>query len=48
MEHLYDYLRAVGDLLMPRACLVCGRRLGLHERHVCLACALHRLLASGP
>ena len=29
----------MGDLLMPRACLVCGRRLGLRERHLCLSCA---------
>ena len=29
----------MGDLLMPRACLVCGCRLGLRERHLCLACA---------
>ena len=24
---------------MPRACLACGCRLGVHERHLCLACA---------
>ena len=34
-----DSVRAMGDLLMPRACLVCGCRLGLRERHLCLACA---------
>ena len=34
-----DSIRAMGDLLMPRACLVCGCRLGLRERHLCLACA---------
>lgn len=31
-------LRAVTDLLMPRCCLVCGRQLGVHERHLCLRC----------
>ena len=36
---LGDALRAVGDLLMPRTCLVCGRPLGVLERHLCLACA---------
>ena len=24
---------------MPRCCLVCGRQLGLHEKHLCLRCA---------
>ena len=24
---------------MPRACLACGRRLGMRERHLCLSCA---------
>ena len=24
---------------MPRECLVCGRRLGMRERHLCLSCA---------
>ena len=31
--------RAVADLLMPRCCLVCGRQLGLHEKHLCLRCS---------
>ena len=39
MNKLIDYLRAVGDLLMPRACVVCGAPLGIHERHLCLPCA---------
>lgn len=30
--------RAVADLLMPRCCLVCGRQLGLREKHLCLRC----------
>jgi ComF family protein len=32
-------LRALGDVLMSRVCLVCGCTLGVHERHLCLACA---------
>ena len=40
MEETYrTCLRALGDLLMPRACLVCGRTLGARERHLCLSCA---------
>lgn len=40
MEEKYrTCLRALGDLLMPRACLVCGCALGRHERHLCLRCA---------
>ena len=39
MKELIDLLRAVGDLLMPRACVVCGAPLGIHERHLCLRCA---------
>ena len=31
--------RALADLFMPRTCLVCGRTLGLRERHLCLSCA---------
>ena len=33
------YLRALGDLLMPRECLACGCKLGMRERHLCLSCA---------
>ncbi len=32
-------LKAVGDLLAPRQCLVCGRRLGVEEKHLCIWCA---------
>lgn len=32
-------LRALTDLLMPRCCLVCGRQLGVRERHLCTRCA---------
>ena len=38
-SQLYDFLYALGDLLMPRTCLACGCRLGMRERHLCLACA---------
>ena len=31
--------RALADLFMSRPCLVCGRTLGLRERHLCLSCA---------
>ena len=37
-SRLREVLRAVGDLLLPRVCLTCGRRLGVHENHLCLAC----------
>ena len=33
------YLRAILDLFLPREGLACGCRLGLRERHLCLACA---------
>ena len=36
---MIDYIIALGDLMMPRACLACGRRLGMRERHLCLSCA---------
>ena len=36
---MIDYGIALGDLMMPRACLACGRRLGMRERHLCLSCA---------
>ena len=36
---MIDYVIALGDLIMPRACLACGRRLGMRERHLCLSCA---------
>ena len=37
-SRLREVLRAVGDLLLPRVCLTCGRRLGVHENHLCLSC----------
>ncbi|MBR6306405.1 MAG: ComF family protein [Bacteroidales bacterium] len=32
-------IKEVADIIMPRQCLVCGRTLGLHERHLCIWCA---------
>lgn len=31
-------LKAAADLVLPRACIVCGRRLLVEERHLCLFC----------
>ena len=31
-------LRAVGDLLAPRQCVVCGRTLGVQEDEICIFC----------
>ena len=36
---MMDFVIALGDLFMPRACLACGCRLGMRERHLCLLCA---------
>ena len=30
--------RELGDLLLPRSCLVCGRKLGAREAHLCIYC----------
>lgn len=35
---LKDTGSAVGDLFLPRTCVVCGRPLLRHERHICLPC----------
>ena len=32
-------IRELLDLVMPRECLVCGRRLGVQEEHLCIWCA---------
>ena len=31
-------LQAAVDILLPRTCIVCGRRLHLDEKHLCLGC----------
>lgn len=35
---LRDFATALFDLVLPRHCCVCGRRLTLSERHLCLGC----------
>ena len=35
---LIQYGAAAADLLLPRTCIVCGRKLGIHESHICLYC----------
>lgn len=35
---LREWVTALGDLFLPRHCVVCGRRLTLAERHLCLPC----------
>lgn len=39
MMPVSDVVTALGDLFLPRRCLVCGRVLGMRERHICLYCA---------
>ena len=33
------WMRAAADMILPRVCVVCGRRLLLQEKHICLECA---------
>ena len=33
------WMRAAADMILPRVCIVCGRRLLLNERYLCLGCA---------
>ncbi len=37
---LSRYLRAAGDVVLPRTCVVCGCRLYIAERHICLGCRM--------
>lgn len=32
------HLKAAGDLLLPRHCIVCGKKLLIHEKHICIHC----------
>ena len=32
------WVRAAADLILPRRCIVCDRKLNLNERHLCLGC----------
>ncbi len=34
----YDVLTSLGDLVMPRECIVCGEPLAMRERHLCIGC----------
>ena len=34
------WMRAAADMILPRVCVVCGRRLLLQEKHICLGCAV--------
>ena len=38
MKRWRIWWRALTDLMLPRTCLVCGRKLGLQEEHLCLYC----------
>ena len=38
MRRVIRGLRAAADLLLPRVCIVCGRKLNLDEQHICRAC----------
>lgn len=35
------YVRALLDLLLPRMCIVCGEKLLIDERHLCLECLMN-------
>ena len=35
----WRYVRAMIDMLLPRTCLVCGRKLNIQEKYLCLHCA---------
>ena len=35
----WRYVRAMIDLLLPRTCVVCGGKLNIHEKYLCLHCA---------
>ena len=35
----WRYVRAMIDMLLPRTCIVCGRKLNIYEKHLCLHCA---------
>jgi len=37
-EAIASFLHAALDFLLPRQCIVCGRYLGLQEKHLCLHC----------
>ena len=38
MNHIKYIVRAAADMILPRACVVCGEKLLLNEKHLCLYC----------
>lgn len=38
MNHIKYIVRAAVDMILPRACVVCGEKLLLNEKHLCLYC----------
>ena len=40
LRGLKVFLQAAFDLLLPRTCIICGCRLNLQERHLCLHCLM--------
>ena len=44
MSRMEIWWRALVDLLLPRVCLVCGRKLGLHDKHNPRALSVSSLL----
>ncbi|MFA6592402.1 MAG: hypothetical protein WCR48_08510 [Bacteroidales bacterium] len=41
LELLRDAAVALSDLALPRECVVCGKRLGMKEKHLCIYCMAH-------
>lgn len=37
-ENVVFSLKAMADFMLPRSCLVCGRRLNVRENHLCIYC----------
>ena len=48
LRALKVFLQAAVDLLLPRTCIVCGCRLNLQERHLCLHCLMEMPLKKIP
>lgn len=38
MGVLGDYLKGLADMVLPRECMVCGRKLGIRENYLCIYC----------
>lgn len=39
-QTISKYLKALSDLLIPRTCIICDRKLIVEEKHICLKCML--------